>query len=56
MPFPKDMSPKVNVITQLEFELAYCDVTVQLDSHHAMRTPPISSYEIMNIDHLIGIK
>ena len=31
--FPKDISPKVNKITRLEFELAYDDVTVQLVRH-----------------------
>ena len=28
MPFNKDISPKVNITKQLEFELAYDDVTV----------------------------
>ena len=28
--FPKDIRRKVNIIAQLEFELAFCDVTV----HH----------------------
>ena len=37
--FPKDISPKVNVIAQLEFELTYYDNTVQNISHYAMRTP-----------------
>ena len=27
--FPKCISPKANVITLLEFELAYCDIAVQ---------------------------
>ena len=34
--FPKGISPKVNVIVQLEFELAYYDVAVQHVSHYAM--------------------
>ena len=29
IPLPRDISPEVNVITQLEFELAYYDVAVQ---------------------------
>ena len=29
----KDISPKVNVIAWLEFELAFCDVAVQHVSH-----------------------
>ena len=31
--FPNGISPKVNVIVQLEFELTYDDVAVQHDSH-----------------------
>ena len=30
---PKGISPKVNVISRIEFELAYSDVTVQHVSH-----------------------
>ena len=33
--FPKGISPKVNVIAQLEFEFAYYDVC-----HYATGTPP----------------
>ena len=40
--FPKDISPKVNVIAQLEFELTYYNVTVQHFSHYAIGTPPKS--------------
>ena len=29
---------KVNVIEWLEFELAYCDITVQHVNHYAMKT------------------
>ena len=36
--FPKGINPKVNVIAQLEFELAYYDVAVQYVSHYAMET------------------
>ena len=35
---PKGISPKVNVIAQLEFELAYSNVTIQHISHYAMVT------------------
>ena len=35
MRFPKSISPKVNVIARLEFELAYYDVIVQHFSHYA---------------------
>ena len=34
--FPKIISPKVNVIARVEFELAYYDVVVQHISHHVM--------------------
>ena len=37
--FPKGISPKVNVLAQLEFELTYYDVAVQHISHYAMSTP-----------------
>ena len=34
--FPKGICLKMNVITQMEFELAYYDVAVQHNSHYAM--------------------
>ena len=34
------MSLKINVIVQLEFELAYYDVTVQYISHYTIETSP----------------
>ena len=37
--FLKLVSLSVNVIAQLEFELAYYDVIIQLVSLYAMRTP-----------------
>ena len=36
----KGISPKVNVIAQLEFELAYGNVTVQHVCHNFTGTPP----------------
>ena len=36
--FPKYIDPKGNVITWLEFELALCNVAVQLVSHNATET------------------
>ena len=36
--FPKGISQKVNVITQLELELAYYDVAVKLDNHNVTKT------------------
>ena len=36
--FPWGISPNVNAIERLEFELAYNDVIVCLVSHHAMET------------------
>ena len=37
--FPKGISPKVNVIARLEFELAYYDVTVHYVSHYDTGIP-----------------
>ena len=37
--FLKGISPKVNVIVQLEFKLAYYDFTVQYFNHFAMGPP-----------------
>ena len=36
--FPKDISPKVNVITSLEFELANYDFAVKYFNHYARGT------------------
>ena len=38
--FPKGICPKVNVIAQLEFELAYYDSAVQCFNYYSTRTPP----------------
>ena len=35
MPFLKGISPKVNMIVQLEFKLAYFEAAVQYSSHYA---------------------
>ena len=37
--FPKGISPQVNVIARLEFELTYYNITVQNINHMAMATP-----------------
>ena len=37
--FPKGIYPQVNVIAQLEFELAYNNSAVQSFNHYTMRTP-----------------
>ena len=37
--FPKGISPKLNFISRLEFELAYFKAAVLYLSHHAMGTP-----------------
>ena len=37
--FPKGMYPKVNVIAQLEFELAHYDSAVHRLNHYTTRTP-----------------
>ena len=38
--FPKVISPKMNLIVQLQLELIYCDVTVKHVSHCAMEIAP----------------
>ena len=37
--FPKSICPKVNVIAQVEFELANYDVKVQYVNHYATGVP-----------------
>ena len=41
--FPKGICPKVNVIAQLEYELAYYDSAVHHFNHYPTRTPPCSN-------------
>ena len=41
--FPKGINSKVNVIAQMEFELAYYDVIVEHYSDFTTETTPISS-------------
>ena len=43
MPFPKGLSPKVNVITRLRFELVYNNVALQHVSHYATPTIMITT-------------
>ena len=42
--FPKDISPKMNVIAWLEFELIYFEVAVQHFNHYATGTPPLTLF------------
>ena len=37
--FPRSISPKLNVITRLEFELTYFEATVPHIKHDATETP-----------------
>ena len=37
--FPKGIYLKVNVITRVEFELAYYNIAVQLVKHYSKATP-----------------
>ena len=39
IPFPRGISPKVNAIARLEFELSYHDVTGERISHYVTGTP-----------------
>ena len=41
--FPKGISPKVNVIVPVEFELVYFEVAVQRLNHYAAETSPMRS-------------
>ena len=42
--FPKGICPKVNVIAQLEYELAYYDFAVHLFNHYTRRCPWCNCY------------
>ena len=39
--FSENITPKKNIIVQLEFKQAYYDVTVQLVSQYALRAPQL---------------
>ena len=43
--FPDGISLKVSIITPLEFELPYYDITVQLISHYATGTFPKTGFK-----------
>ena len=45
--FPKIISPKVNVITWLEFELAYFEAAVQHFTHYTTRIQPCFHFRIL---------
>ena len=52
--FPKGISLTVMVIAQLEFELAYCDVTIQHVSLYEMGTSLLELNQYKSIlNHLI---
>ena len=54
--FPKGISPKVGVITRLEFELAYNDATVQFVSYYATETPlPTSLWSDVLLNFILNI-
>ena len=40
--FPRGISPKVNVVVRLEFELTYFEVAVQPFSHYVIGTPSLN--------------
>ena len=46
--FPKGICPKVNVITRLEFELAYYNFGVQRFNHYTTRTPFTYEFELIS--------
>ena len=50
--FPKDICPKVNEISRLEYELAYYDSAVHRFNHYTKTTPPLMAYVMYYIsDH-----
>ena len=44
--FPKGICPKVNVMAQLEYEIAYYDSIVHRFNHYTTRTPPSLSLSL----------
>ena len=50
--FLKGICPKVNVIAQLEYELAYNDYEVHRFNHFTTRTPPSKIYLSINLSML----
>ena len=52
--FSGDISPEMNVITPLEFELTYYDVEVQHVSHNAMRSPSTILCDSVDSLRIIG--
>ena len=48
IPFLKGICPKVNMISRLEFELAYYHSTVQSFNHYTTITPPLSTSLMIN--------
>ena len=44
--FPRDISPRVNVIARLEFELIYLKTTVQNFNHNATTTSSFHKQEV----------
>ena len=47
--FLKGISPKVTIIAGLEFELSFNQIAVQLVSHYASGTPPISLFSLISL-------
>ena len=46
--FSKGICPKMNVMVQLEFELAYNDSAVHRSNHYISRTPTLSLGYLFN--------
>ena len=53
--FYKGIGPEVNVIARLEFELAYYDVAVQHNSHHATGTPCCTKLSTKIVDFAVDM-
>ena len=48
--FPKDICPKVNIITWLDFELAYYDSAIQHFNHYTTRTSQTCMHDLKHLD------
>ena len=53
--FPKGISPKVNLIAQLDFELTYYNAAVQYISHYTTMAPVIKYFDIIFRTNTVSI-
>ena len=53
--FPKGICQKVNIITRLEYELAYYNSAVHRFNHYTTRTPPLDLENGWLVGWLVGV-